>query len=162
MSRHPKKKKGKKYQTKNITHGEFMGIDWGRSDVGIALADKETRIAFAYGTLRNDPSLLSELGKIIAEKGVETVVIGIPSAINRREVFYDGEKLGELMEHNLGVVVVYQNEMFSTKLAQTYLIEKGIKKIERFDDQEAAKIILQDWLDRETLEKKSGQKGESK
>lgn len=154
MSRGKQKKyKAKKYETRNIPHADIMGIDWGRSDVGIALAETETGLASAYTTLHNDSKLLGALGKIIQDKGVKKVVMGIPSPLNRKAVFYDSEKLGELMEHNLGVVVVYQNEMFSTKIAQTYLMEKGIKKIERFDDQEAAKIILQDYLDRETLDK---------
>lgn len=139
------------YQTRQLDHAEFMGIDWGKSDVGIALAQKESRIAYAHTTLDNDTMLLERLGRIIAEKGVKRVVIGIPSPVNRQEVEYVGERLGEILEHNYGVAVSYQNEMFSTKLAQTYLIERGVKGIERYDDQESARIILQDWLDRSTL-----------
>lgn len=154
MSAPQKKRKGKKYITKHVDIAEYMGVDWGKSDVGIALADGETRLSHAYTTLHNDNTLLDELRKIIAEKGVHTVILGIPSPINRAEVSYESERLGELIEHNLGVVVHYQNEMFSTKLAQTKLIEKGIKGVARFDDQEAARIILQDWLDRETLKNK--------
>lgn len=129
----------------------YMGIDWGRSDVGVSLADEPSRIAYAHTTIYNDKSMLRKLGSIIADKGVKTVVIGIPSPINREEIEYVGEKLGEVLEQNFGVVVEYQNEMFSTKMAQAYLIEKGVRRIERFDDQEAARIILQDWLDRRTL-----------
>jgi len=36
--------------------------------------------------------------------------------------------------------------MFTTKIAETNLAEKGIKKIKKYDDQEAARIILQEWL----------------
>jgi RNase H-fold protein (predicted Holliday junction resolvase) len=111
-------------------------------------------MAFAYTTLSNAPGSVEKIGDIIREKGVKTVVIGIPSPVNRFEVLYDGEKLGELLESNYGVVVCYQNEMFSTKLAERNLIEQGIRGIERYDDQEAARIILQDWLDRETLDNK--------
>ncbi|NCU41352.1 MAG: Holliday junction resolvase RuvX [Candidatus Moranbacteria bacterium] len=146
-----KKKKHMKYQTHEFDKAEFMGIDWGKSDIGISLADGSMRIAFAYTTLGNTYHTISLLGDLITEKGVKTVIIGIPSPINREEVVYDAEKLGEILENNYGVVVHYQNEMFSTKLAQTHLIQKGIHGIERFDDQEAARIILQDWLDRKTL-----------
>jgi len=76
------------------------------------------------------------------------VVIGIPSHINRFNVDYEGEKLGEIIEDNFGIEVQYQNEMFTTKMAQQNLIEKGVKGIKRYDDQEAARIILQDWLDK--------------
>lgn len=148
------KKKEKKIVRRAFDKAEFMGIDWGKSDIGIALADADTRMAFAYTTLDNSTTTIQKIGHIIREKEVKTVVIGIPSPINREEIFYDAEKLGELLEHNYGVVVHYQNEMFSTKLAQTQLIEKGVRQIQRYDDEEAARIILQDWLERETLTKK--------
>jgi len=44
--------------------------------------------------------------------------------------------------------VEYQNEMFTTKIAQANLMEKGIKSIKKYDDMEAARIILQSWLDK--------------
>jgi putative transcription antitermination factor YqgF len=155
MTWHKKKRKGKKserYVRKDITSAQYMGIDWGKHDVGIALADDTTKVPFAYTTLENAPHVVKRIGEIIQEKGVKTVVLGIPSPINREEVVYESERLGELLENNYGVNVFYQNEMFSTKLAQTHLIETGIHGIERFDDQEAARIILRDYLERETLD----------
>lgn len=131
----------------------YMGIDWGKSDVGIALADEVSKTAFAHTTIPNENGSVERIGEMILEKGVKTVVIGIPSPVNRFEVTYDSEKLGELLENNYGVVVHYQNEMFSTKLAERHLIERGVRGIDRYDDQEAARIILQDWLDRETLDR---------
>jgi len=126
----------------------YLGIDWGKANIGLALADGETRIAFAYKTLNNDKDFLRKLAEIIAKENVKEVIIGIPSHINRKEIEYEGETLGKIMEANLGVNVYYQNEMFTTKMAQANLIEKGMKKIKRYDDQEAARIILQDWLDK--------------
>jgi len=126
----------------------YLGIDWGKANIGLALADGETEIAFAYKTLDNDKDFLRKLAEIIKEKNIQKVVIGIPSHINREKIEYEGETLGKIMEANLGVNVYYQNEMFTTKMAQANLIEKGVKKIKRYDDQEAARIILQDWLDR--------------
>lgn len=131
--------------TAKIKH--YLGIDWGKSRVGLALADEETKIAFAYATLENDKNLLQRLAKIIARENIETAVIGIPSYVNREEVEYEGEKLGAIIKNVLGVEVYYQNEMFTTKMAQQGLIERGVKKIKRYDDQESARIILQEWLD---------------
>ncbi|GBE16291.1 putative Holliday junction resolvase [bacterium BMS3Abin15] len=128
-----------------ISH--FLGIDWGRSDVGLALADKETRMAFIHKTLKNDKNLMQNLAEIIAEKDIDTVIIGIPSYVNSEKVEYEGERLGSIMENNFKVKAYYQNEMFTTKMAQSNLIEKGVKGIKKYDDQEAARIILQEWLD---------------
>lgn len=133
---------------KEESQGGYLGVDYGTAKVGLALADPETKIAFAYKTLENTAALVAKLAEIIQQENVGTVVIGIPSYINREEIEYDGERLGKLLEEALDVQVEYQNEMFTTKMAQANLIEKGVKGIKKFDDQEAARIILQEWLDR--------------
>ena len=125
----------------------ILAIDYGQADVGLAVADWETKIAFSYKTLKNDKNFLQNLAKIMEAENAKTVIIGIPSHINRENVEYEGEKLGKWLEENLKVEVLYQNEMFTTKLAQARLIEKGVKGLKRYDDQEAARIILQEWLD---------------
>lgn len=125
-----------------------MGIDYGKTDVGLALADEETKIAFVYKTIKNDKNFLQNLAEIIEKENVKTVIIGIPSYINRENIEYDAERLGKFLEENLKIEVEYENEMFTTKMAQAKLIEKGVKGIKRYDDQEAARIILQEWLDR--------------
>lgn len=132
------------------TFGEnFLGLDWGASDVGVSFSDAETRIAFSLTTLRNDATLLERLGTLCAEREVGTVVIGIPSHVNRVEAVYEGERLGTALKETFpNLRIAYQDEMFTTKLAEANLKERGIRRISRFDDQEAARIILQEWLDR--------------
>lgn len=125
----------------------YLGIDWGASDVGVAFAEAETGIAFALLALRNDERLLSNLGELFSEHAVGTVVIGIPSHVNREESVYEGEVLGDAIRKRFPVEVAYQDEMFTTKMAQENLKKRGIRRISRFDDQEAARIILQEWLD---------------
>ena len=39
---------------KNLNISHYLGIDYGKSNVGLALADSETKMAFAYKTLKND------------------------------------------------------------------------------------------------------------
>ncbi|MBI2439113.1 MAG: Holliday junction resolvase RuvX [Candidatus Moranbacteria bacterium] len=126
----------------------YLGIDWGASDVGVALAHEETGVAVAYETLRNDKNLLEKLGEIIAREDIGVVVIGIPSHVNRTQVEYAGEKLGKALGELFFVEVVYQNEMFTTKLAQQNLIHRGVKQVSLHDDEEAAKLILEGWLEK--------------
>ncbi len=137
----------------------YLGIDWGAVKVGVALAHKETKLALAYATLQNDQYLLKRLGAIIAAENIATVVIGIAirgvtrniaggkSLGNRQDAEHAGKKLGRLIEKRFSVSVVYQNEMFTTKMAQDRLKESGAKRISKIDDAEAARIILQEWLD---------------
>ena len=125
----------------------FLGIDWGKSKVGVARADTETRLAFGITTLVNDADLVDALGRFIDEHAVETVVIGIPSRINREETEYDGERLGKRLTERFGVGIAYQNEMYTTKMARANLVERGVRHLDRHDDREAARLILQQWLD---------------
>lgn len=126
----------------------ILGIDYGKSKVGLAIADGETRLAFGYGTLNNDKNFLQKLAEVIEKEDISKVIIGIPSRINREKAVYPGEKLGDFLRERLKIAVEYQNEMFTTREAQRNLIEKGVKGIKRYDDQEAARIILQSWLDK--------------
>ena len=126
----------------------FLGIDWGLHDIGIALAHAETRIAIPFMTERNDEGFLDRIGRLIAEEHIGTVVIGIPSHINRQEVEYPGELLGSRLSERCGAQIAYQDEMFTTKLAQQALIQRGERHVGKHDDAEAACIILQQWLDR--------------
>ena len=122
-----------------------MGLDWGKVKIGVAFADAETRMAFAYKTLKKDKLFLQKLTEIVTDKKVGTIIIGVPD-------YFDGEnepqikELGGVVANKLKVKVFFQNEMFSTKIAERNLIEKGVKKIKNFDDAEAARIILESWL----------------
>jgi len=115
-------------------------MDFGQSKIGLAVADSETRIAFSFGTLKNDKKLVDSLKNIIEKKRIERIIVG-----------YAGEEtrtFAAMLENKLNITIEFQNELFSTREAERNLIEKGAKKIKRFDDQEAARIILQSWLDK--------------
>lgn len=126
----------------------YLGIDWGKRDIGIAIAHAETRIAVPFATERNDAGLLERLRVLMVAEAIGTVVVGVPSHVNRQEVVYPGEVLGQTLSEIAGVQVAYQDEMFTTKLAQQALIQRGERQVNQKDDAEAACIILQQWLDR--------------
>ncbi len=135
-------------QTQNsakISH--YLGVDFGLAKIGLAIADSETKIAFAYKTLENNSEIFNNLKKIIAKEEINKLIVGkLNSGISQK--YFNIEKIGEDFAKKLGVEVEYQEEMFSTKMAETLLKEKGAKKIKNLDDQEAARIILQSWLDK--------------
>ena len=125
----------------------YLGIDFGKSKVGLALADEETRMAFTFDIYKNDSELLQKLISFIEEKNINKIIIGIPVYSNNEKAKNEIEKLGELLKEKSGAEVFYQNEMFTTKMAQANLIERGDKEIGKTDDKESARIILQEWLD---------------
>jgi len=124
-------------KTSNTSH--ILGVDFGKAKIGLAIADSETRIAFSYGTLKNDKELQRKLAESIEKENISKIVIGMAGVETRL--------IASLLE-KLNIPIEYQSEIFSTQQAERNLIEKGAKRIKRFDDQEAAKIILQSWLDK--------------
>lgn len=134
-------------------NNNYLGLDWGATNIGVALAHQETGVALPYVTVKNDAELFEQLGKIIASENITTVVIGIPKYLHqhlyRSGELSVGEKLGQSLTERFGVTVAYQNEMFTTKMAQDNLIEQGIKGASKNNDEEAARLILQEWLDRQ-------------
>lgn len=126
---------------------KILGIDYGKAKIGLAMADSETRIAFSYGTLKNDKDFLQKLAGIIKKENVSLAVIGMPgfgSQGNRGMYQEFGEELKKALPE---IEIRYVDEMFTTKMAQEKLKEKGIKNVQELDDQEAARIILESWLD---------------
>lgn len=133
-----------------MTQGmNILGIDWGASVVGVALASSETGIALPFGTLKNDPGVFDRLLDIVKKENIQLIVMGFPSHIERAGDTFPGKRFGEELEKRTSLRVLYQNEMFTTKMAQRNLIEQGKKRVGAQDDVEAARIILQEWLDQE-------------
>ena len=56
----------------------FLGIDYGKSKVGLAIAEEETAIAFVHGIIPNDKNLFSKLLDLIEKEEIVKVIIGIP------------------------------------------------------------------------------------
>ena len=135
----------------NNEKANYLGLDWGSAKVGAALAHGETRVALPYATLQNDKDLIHRLGEIIAAEDVGTTVIGLPHYAPHTQEESAGQKLGQALVRHFGVRVEYQDEMFTTKMAQANLIERGEKSVSKQDDEEAARILLQEWLDKQAL-----------
>ncbi|PIP26445.1 MAG: Holliday junction resolvase RuvX [Candidatus Moranbacteria bacterium CG06_land_8_20_14_3_00_40_12] len=126
----------------------ILAIDYGKSKVGLALGDNLVRIAFAYKTLPNNKNFWEILAKIIAKEEIKKVIIGRPGHNNFKDSAEAGaiKKLGEKIATELKLPVEYQEEMFTTRMARNNLKEKGLKNLERYDDQESARIILESWF----------------
>ncbi|MBU1013101.1 MAG: Holliday junction resolvase RuvX [Bacteroidetes bacterium] len=129
---------------------QLLGIDYGKSKVGLALGDDVTKMAFGLKTIRNEglQKLVSEIKKIMEEEAVELIVLGKPVNLEGEEViskdmqaFYD--------ELNAVNSIVWQNEQLSTKQAQSMAktIPGKPVRLKEVDDKIAAMVILQSYLD---------------
>jgi putative transcription antitermination factor YqgF len=129
----------------------YLGLDWGAANIGVALAHEETGVALPYATLRNDTTVIDALGKIISAEAIGTVVIGVPVYEHQEDKEYPGRALGEALAKKFSITVEFSNEMFTTKMATANLIEQGVKRVSKNNDEEAARIILQEWLAKKEL-----------
>ncbi|TXH07661.1 MAG: Holliday junction resolvase RuvX [Candidatus Moraniibacteriota bacterium] len=126
----------------------YLGIDWGTKKIGLALAHDETRVAVAYATIPNDATLWRTLKDILRKEAVDSVVVGISSRRGSDATQHPVQGFAQQLREKCGVVVVLTDEMFTSKLAQELMKERGEKQVMAHDDAEAAKLLLQEWLER--------------
>ncbi|EKE10676.1 MAG: hypothetical protein ACD_15C00213G0001, partial [uncultured bacterium] len=98
--------------------GTYLGIDFGKSKIGLAIADEETRIAFSFDTLKNDSMFWKKLGEICGCENVKKIIVGTPSYKINQEGADVVRKFAEKTEKEIGIPVELEDEMFTTRMAQ--------------------------------------------
>lgn len=126
-------------------HGKFIGIDYGAKRVGIALSDKEGRVAFPQKTLENNGKLAERITKIYEEEGASGIVIGESRtyAGKPNPIQKNIEILKKTLESRAGLPVYLEPEHLTSVQARRANEDK-----KREVDASAAAIILQSYLDR--------------
>jgi len=131
----------------------IVGVDVGTKRVGIAIADPLHLFAQPQGTYTPEEAL-TELGRIQAEEGIETLVVGWPLTEEGEEgeATEMVETFVEQIRANLeAVAVVRRDERYTSEMAKDLLREAGVRQPGRTDkgrvDAAAAAVILQDYLD---------------
>lgn len=126
----------------------YLGIDWGRSKIGLALGDDETCIAAPYKVIRD----INEIIEIIKKEEIDIIVVGEPGLfISQKDNSNLSESLSpeyrkfiDDLELKSGVKVIKSDEKFTSKIAGTLAGDKNTKAPE---DAIAAMLILQHYLD---------------
>ena len=129
-----------------------LGIDLGASRIGIAISDELGMLAHPLETIPNDSGFLSKLQKMVIEKGITAIVMGIPRnmdgsygpAAEKAKLF-----LSQLKTEFPGIQLIPWDERLTTMEAQRLLHAAGrdVKKSRPVIDQVAAQVILQSYLD---------------
>ncbi|MEK7653216.1 MAG: Holliday junction resolvase RuvX [Patescibacteria group bacterium] len=123
---------------------KLLGMDYGKSKVGLALGDTESRVATPFKILKNKNKdfLFKELKKICDEEGIEKIIVGLPinsQAHSPEQVDITQDFICRL-EESLNINIEIQDEQLTTRYAKR-LSPKGD------EDAVAAMIILQSYLD---------------
>ena len=130
-----------------------MGIDYGEKRIGIALSDPLFTFAYPFTTLKNDSTFLTNLSKIIVEKKIAKIILGLPSDRfkSSKEVAQKVIKLKAEIEKMNKIDVVLLDEDYSSAIAKEKVVESVNKKSKRRKkdllDRHSAAVILQEFLD---------------
>lgn len=140
---------------------KIMGLDIGDRSIGIAVSDENGTIAFPLENyirtgLKKD---LAHLVDLVAERGVETIVAGMPYNMNgtlgpqgeKTKQFIKAleKKLRYTTQLERPVEVVTWDERLTSKAAQRDLIAMDMRREKRKQhiDMVAGTLILQGYLD---------------
>lgn len=135
----------------NLTR--ILGIDFGLKRIGIAVSDPFKTFASSLITLQNDSELYRNLSKIINEKNIVKIILGVPSDENtsRTSIVKEVRKFKEKLISHFNIEVIEWDETFTSIMAQKRVNESITKKKKRRDkkniDMNSASIILQEYLD---------------
>ena len=122
-----------------------MGIDYGKKRIGAAMSDKEGQMAFPYAVIENNAKKFSVIGKICENENISKIVVGLPKNLKGEETEMTKEiqKFGRRLRQKIGLKIIFQNEMFSTK--EAVQIQGRRQEI----DASAAALILDSYLKKE-------------
>ena len=136
-----------------------IGLDVGDKTVGIAVSDELGITAQPYMTLER-VGIRKDTGKIldmVKELGCDTIVIGLNVGLDGNDTPQTTKvrEFRTMLENKMrstamkGIDVVFQDERFTTVIAERVLKDAGVRREDRkkYVDKQAATIILQSYLD---------------
>jgi len=137
-----------------MQYKRVMGIDYGDARIGLALSDLMQVIASPYEVLQNKDmdNSIEQICKIISEKEVETIVIGLPLNMDGTE----GDRalitreFAEKLSNKSGKKIIFEDERLSSIEAEEMLTEARVNRMDRkkIIDKLSACIILEGYLNR--------------
>lgn len=145
----------------DVTHGKYLGVDYGDKRTGLAECDISGLIAGGIGTISEGGMRKTAIrvAKEAADRSCKKIIVGLPKNMDGTE----GERaevirafvaiLGEYTD----IPVDYYDERMTTMVAYRFLGETGTYGKKRKDavDTLSAQIILQNYIDRERAMKGS-------
>lgn len=144
-----------------------IALDVGDKTIGIAVSDplmltaQGITIIDRIGIRKDADKVL----KMVKEYECDTIVMGLPLNLDGSDSVQT-QKVRDfrtMLENKMrstaikGVDIVFQDERFTTKIAESVLIDADVsrKKRKTVIDKQAAVIILQSWLDRQRFLKEN-------
>ncbi len=130
---------------------KFLGIDYGEAKVGLAIGDDESHLALPYKIILNSgwTKLLADLDDLARAESIGKIVVGLPiNTIGQSSAQTENvKKFSAELAGKIDVEVVMHDERFSSQEAQKLGAGSRDFRRDRRDDDVAAMIMLQSYLD---------------
>ncbi|MBQ7390454.1 MAG: Holliday junction resolvase RuvX [Clostridia bacterium] len=144
----------------DVTHGKYLGVDYGDKRTGLAECDISGLIAGGIGTI-SEGGMRKTAVRVAEEaekRSCKKIIIGLPKNMDgsegsRADVI---KAFGVLLSELTDIPIDYYDERMTTMVAYRFLGETGTYGKKRKDtvDTLSAQIILQNYIDRERSMKK--------
>jgi len=134
-----------------------LAIDYGEKRLGLAMSDEAGAFAFPAGTLerRGLARDLDALRALVAERGVERIVVGLPLHLDGRigPEARAAQAFAATVAEATGLGVDTFDERWTTREAERSLREQGLvgrrgRRRREVVDAVAATLLLRSWLAR--------------
>jgi putative holliday junction resolvase len=136
-----------------------LGVDVGEVRTGLAVSDPGRVIATPVGSVPGGGDLAGRVLAAARERGCDTVVVGLPKAMNGRDTASTTRARAVAAAlGSSGLQVHLWDERLSSVEAERMLLSAGRRREQRRRERDpvAAVIVLQGWLDAQ----RSGRAGE--
>lgn len=144
----------------DITHGKYLGVDYGDVRTGLAECDISGLIATGIGTVSEGGMRKTAIrvAKEAADRSCKKIVVGLPKNMDgsegpRADVI---KAFAALLREYTDIDIDFYDERMTTMAAYRFLGETGTygKRRREAVDTLSAQIILQNYIDKERLTKK--------
>ena len=144
----------------DLTHGKYLGVDYGDKRTGLAECDISGFLASGIGTISEGGMRKTavRVAREAEERGCKRIVIGLPKNMDgsegpRADVI---KAFRDLLADLTEIPIDFYDERMTTMEAYRFLGETGTfgKKRKAAIDTLSAEIILQNYIDRERNMKK--------
>lgn len=127
-----------------------ISIDYGEKRIGLAISDELGIIASPMPTLKvkSLADAVSKVHRIVKSQRAENIVVGLPLSLKGTETQQSIQTryFVDTLKATNGANIEFWNEAFTTQQAKSST-RKGTSRKKRNIDSEAARIILQEYLD---------------
>lgn len=152
---------------------KYLGIDYGKKRVGIAISDEGGMMAFPFIILQNDIELYKNIENICKEEKIDEIVLGESKSLTGQDnkIMKDINEFKNKLNSKFGHSIHLEKEFMTTIFAREEIFKqkdntaRKVKKValsathqrggknKNTVDASAAALILQRFLDRENMGK---------